>query len=152
MLSIKSDFFSNAYVIIYFGMKYKAVYQLRWLAVIWLIFLIFLSNFILIKLPFISVNFLKKDLEHGILSFLHSFFPTFQYEMNIYSLQTIFVWITGIILGPKIGAASVGAYLLLGFLGLPVFAGGGGIDYFNEPTFGYLISLPLHAYLSGWLY
>jgi len=42
--------------------------------------------------------------------------------------------------------------LLLGFLGLPIFAGGGGIDYYKEPTFGYIISFPFNAYLSGWLF
>ena len=41
---------------------------------------------------------------------------------------------------------------MLGLIGLPIFAGGGGWDYFKEPTFGYLLSLPVNAFLSGWLY
>ena len=43
-------------------------------------------------------------------------------------------------------------YLLIGFFGFPIFAGGGGVDYYKEPTFGYLISLPFNAYLSGLFY
>ena len=133
-------------------MKYKTVYQLRWLAVIWLIFLIYLSNLIFIKLPFSSISFPKKDLDHGLFEFLYSFFPVIHLQLEIYNLQTIVVWLSGILFGPLIGTIAVLIYLSLGFLGLPVFAGGGGLDYFREPTFGYLISLPLNAYLSGWLF
>ncbi len=133
-------------------MKYKAVYQLRWLTVIWLIFLIYLSNLIFIKLPFLSISFPQKDLDHGLFEFLYSFFPVIHLQLEIYNLQTIVVWLSGILFGPIVGTVAVIIYLVLGFLGLPVFAGGGGLDYFREPTFGYLISLPLNAYLSGWLY
>ncbi len=133
-------------------MKYKTVYQFRWLAVIWLVFLIFFSNLIFIKLPFISISFPEKDLEHTLFDFLFSFFPVIHVQMEIYNIQTLVVWASGILFGPVIGISSVVIYLALGLSGLPVFAGGGGFDYFKEPTFGYLISLPLNAYLSGWLF
>ncbi|MBI3591394.1 MAG: biotin transporter BioY [Candidatus Melainabacteria bacterium] len=88
----------------------------------------------------------------GLFVFLLSFFPRFNFESQIYNIQTVIAWVSGVILGPRLGAIVLGFYLLLGFIGLPVFAGGGGFDYYKEPTFGYLISLPLNAYISGLLY
>ena len=133
-------------------MKHKVVYQYRWVIVLVLLFLIYLSNFILVKLPFISINFPKKDLEHSLIDFLLSFCPHFNFEMQTYNIQTIIVWSCGILLGPRVGFLTLIAYLLSGLLGFPVFAGGGGFDYYREPTFGYLISLPFNAFLSGWFY
>lgn len=117
-------------------MKYKIVYQFRWLLILVILTLIYLSNLILIKLPFISISF-----PHNV-----------HFEFQLYNLQTIVVWTCGIICGPRVGFITLCIYLLLGFIGFPVFAGGGGLDYYKEPTFGYLISLPLNAFLSGWLY
>jgi biotin transport system substrate-specific component len=54
-------------------------------------------------------------------------------------LQNLFIFLSGLLLGPVWGTASVGVYLLAGILGLPVFAGGiGGIGRFAGPTGGYL--------------
>ena len=102
------------------------------------------------KLPFISINFPKKDLEHSLIDFLLSFCPHFNFEMQTYNIQTIIAWSCGVLLGPRVGFLTLAIYLLIGFLGFPVFAGGGGFDYYKEPTFGYLISLPFNAFLSGW--
>ncbi|OGI08933.1 MAG: hypothetical protein A3I68_03590 [Candidatus Melainabacteria bacterium RIFCSPLOWO2_02_FULL_35_15] len=133
-------------------MKHKIVYQNRWLIILIFLFLIFLSNFILVKLPFIGINFPKKDLEHSLIDFLLSFCPRFNFEMQTYNIQTVIVWSCGVLLGPRAGFLTLITYLLIGFLGFPAFAGGGGFDYFKEPTFGYLISLPFNAFLSGWFY
>src|SRR3989338_6607578 len=133
-------------------MKHKIVYQNRWLIILIFLFLIFLSNFILVKLPFIGINFPKKDLEHSLLDFLLSFCPRFNFEMQTYSLQIIIVWLCGVLLGARAGFLTLFIYFLIGFARFPVFAGGGGFDYFKEPTFGYLISLPFSAFLSGWFY
>jgi biotin transport system substrate-specific component len=55
-------------------------------------------------------------------------------------LQNLFIFLSGLLLGPGWGTASVGVYLLAGILGLPVFAGGvGGIGRFAGPTGGYLL-------------
>lgn len=55
-------------------------------------------------------------------------------------LQNLFIFLSGLLLGPVWGTASVGVYLLSGILGLPVFAGGiGGIGRFAGPTGGYLL-------------
>lgn len=56
-------------------------------------------------------------------------------------LQNLFVLLAGLLLGPRLGAASVGLYLLAGACGLPVFAGAtGGLGRFMGPTGGYLLS------------
>jgi len=55
-------------------------------------------------------------------------------------LQNMFVFLAGLILGSRWGAASVAVYLLAGACGLPVFAGGlGGIGRIIGPTGGYLL-------------
>ena len=43
--------------------------------------------------------------------------------------------------GPAIALMSVGIYLLLGAIGLPVFSGGGGFALLFGPTGGYLLAL-----------
>jgi biotin transport system substrate-specific component len=55
-------------------------------------------------------------------------------------LQNLFILLAGLILGPWWGLASVAVYILLGVVGLPVFAGGtGGLAHLIGPTGGYLI-------------
>ena len=68
-----------------------------------------------------------------------------------YTLQAVFAVIAGMMLGPSSGAISQLVYLALGLLGLPVFANGGGFSYVLRPTFGYLLGLPLAAFLAGGL-
>ncbi len=67
------------------------------------------------------------------------------------SLQTLFVLLSGVILGPFLGAAAMGIYLVLGLVGLPVFAAGGGPGYLFSPTFGFLLSFPLASFTTGWI-
>jgi biotin transport system substrate-specific component len=54
-------------------------------------------------------------------------------------LTNLFVLLAGLMLGPGWGLVSVGLYLLLGIVGVPVFSGGGGPAYFAGPTGGYLL-------------
>lgn len=69
-----------------------------------------------------------------------------------FTLQVFFVLLAGIVLGPSRGAASLLVYLLLGVVGLPVFAGGSaGIGVIFGPTGGYLISYPIAAAVTGFL-
>jgi biotin transport system substrate-specific component len=67
-------------------------------------------------------------------------------------LQNFFVMLMALLLGPRWGLAGMGAYLLAGALGLPVFAGGtSGLARFAGPTGGYLVGyLPCVA-LIGWI-
>lgn len=66
-----------------------------------------------------------------------------------FTLQFLFTNLAGIILGSQLGALSVGVYILLGLIGIPVFTGGGGPAYILMPTFGYLIGFVVGTYLGG---
>lgn len=66
-----------------------------------------------------------------------------------FTLQLLFTMMAGLLLGGKLGAASVGAYLVMGLLGLPVFAEGGGLAYVLKPSFGYLIGFAVASYVTG---
>ena len=64
--------------------------------------------------------------------------------------QTFAVLLTGALLGSRLGAAAVIAYLIEGAIGLPFFAGGGaGIVRFFGPTGGYLVAFPAAAFVTG---
>lgn len=66
------------------------------------------------------------------------------------TLQTLFVSLAGLLLGPRLGAAAMAAYVTAGAAGLPVFAGGAfGLPYLFGPTGGYLLAFPLAAYVTG---
>lgn len=68
------------------------------------------------------------------------------------TLQTLFVLLAGLLLGAKRGALSMVIYLLLGAIGLPVFAGfSGGLGVIAGPTGGFLLSFPIAAYAIGYL-
>lgn len=66
------------------------------------------------------------------------------------TLQTFFVMLSGAVLGPYFGALSMIAYLILGSVGLPVFARGqAGLGVLIGPTGGYLIGFLLCAIVTG---
>ena len=68
------------------------------------------------------------------------------------SLQTPCTLSAGFVLGPKDGAISQLLYLLVGAVGLPVFAGQtGGIGVLVGPTAGFLWGFVLSAALTGLL-
>lgn len=68
------------------------------------------------------------------------------------TLQTFFVLLSGIVLGPRKAALSQVIYLLSGFLGIPVFAQGtAGIGVLIGPTGGYLAGFVAAAWIVGWL-
>lgn len=68
-----------------------------------------------------------------------------------FTLQTLAITLAGIVLGARIGALSAGLYLLIGAVGLPVFANfTGGLQTLFGPTSGFLLSFPLMAYIIGW--
>jgi biotin transport system substrate-specific component len=66
--------------------------------------------------------------------------------------QTFAVLLVGAALGSQRGAASMGLYIAIGALGLPVFAGGAsGLAYLSGATLGYLIGFVMAAYVIGLL-
>jgi biotin transport system substrate-specific component len=65
-------------------------------------------------------------------------------------LQNMFALLSGLILGPLLGSAAVGLYLIAGAIGAPVFAGAsGGFARFLSPTGGFLIGYLLMALVAG---
>lgn len=67
------------------------------------------------------------------------------------TLQTFFTVMAGILLGPKWGALSQAAYVVLGLAGLPIFLLGGGPSYVFQPSFGFLLALIPCAWITGLL-
>jgi biotin transport system substrate-specific component len=71
------------------------------------------------------------------------------------TMQSFVVLVLGMAYGPRLAVATIGAYLLEGAFGLPVFAGtpekGIGLAYMVGPTGGYLLGFVLAGLLVGWL-
>ncbi|MFC3420200.1 biotin transporter BioY [Salinicoccus hispanicus] len=65
------------------------------------------------------------------------------------TFQVPMALLAGLLLGPKLGAMSALVYLLMGLVGLPVFAGGGGLATVVSPTFGFIIGLIPAAFFAG---
>lgn len=66
------------------------------------------------------------------------------------TLQTLMVLLAGALLGANLGALSQFLYVLVGTLGLPVFAGGGsGFGALFGPSGGYLFGFIAAAYVVG---
>src|SRR5438105_8609906 len=64
--------------------------------------------------------------------------------------QTFAVLLTGALLGSRLGAFAMIAYLIEGASGLPFFAGGmAGLPHLLGPTGGYLVAFPAAAYITG---
>jgi biotin transport system substrate-specific component len=53
------------------------------------------------------------------------------------------------ILGCRLGILSVIIYIIVGLAGFPVFAGGGGINYYMQHGFGYILGFIPGVYTSG---
>lgn len=66
------------------------------------------------------------------------------------TLQTLFVLLGGIILGPKLASLSQVLYLLLGLVGIPIFSGfTGGLQAILKPSFGFIISFIVASFVVG---
>ena len=67
-------------------------------------------------------------------------------------LQNLFTLLAGLVLGPALGAAAVGLFLIAGAIGIPVFANTGspmGIARLIGPTGGYMLGYLLGAVTAG---
>lgn len=69
-----------------------------------------------------------------------------------FTLQTLAAMLAGILLSRWVGVTSQIMYLAIGLIGLPVFSQGGGFGYIFNPTFGYLLFLPILTLLVSLLY
>lgn len=67
-----------------------------------------------------------------------------------FTLQVLAVILSGLLLGPRYGALAQAIYVLVGTVGVPVFAGfSGGLGVILGPTGGYLVSYPIAAAVAG---
>lgn len=67
-----------------------------------------------------------------------------------FTLQVMAVAMAGIILGPKRGTITVIIYVLMGSIGLPIFANfSGGLSVVAGPTGGFILSFPIMALVAG---
>jgi biotin transport system substrate-specific component len=68
------------------------------------------------------------------------------------TLQTLGVMLAGCLLGPKRGLQALLLFLGAVALGLPLLSGGrGGLGVFVAPSAGYLIGMPVGAFVTGWV-
>ncbi|WP_371376645.1 biotin transporter BioY [Sporomusa aerivorans] len=68
------------------------------------------------------------------------------------TLQVMFVLLAGIVLGSRLGPASVAVWVLLGVFGLPVFAQGkAGAAVLIGPTGGYILGYFICTYIVGYV-
>lgn len=68
------------------------------------------------------------------------------------NLATLSVFLAGGLLGSRYGAISQAVYVILGAIGLPVFAGfTGGFGHIAGPTGGYLVGYVAAAWLTGFM-
>lgn len=68
-----------------------------------------------------------------------------------FSLLPMVSLLSGMILGPKLGAISMLVYVILGLIGVPVFASPpyGGFTYILKPTFGFLLGFIASSWITG---
>ena len=66
------------------------------------------------------------------------------------TLQTLVVFFIAASMG-MIGFYSTFIYVVLGVLGLPLFANGGGIGYIFSPTFGFLYGMVISAFIIAYI-
>lgn len=66
------------------------------------------------------------------------------------TLQTFFAILAGLILGSRLGAIAMTVYMFIGLAGAPVFAKfSGGFGAIISPSFGFIVSFILVAYVAG---
>jgi biotin transport system substrate-specific component len=66
------------------------------------------------------------------------------------TLQTLWVFLAGVVLGPVWAGVSFVLYVLSGLVGLPVFAGGNsGLGVVLGPTGGFIVGFPVAASVVG---
>ena len=68
-----------------------------------------------------------------------------------FTMQWFFVLLAGLLLSSNQAFMSVATYLIVGLIGIPVFASGGGPAYLLKPTFGFLLGFAFAAWVMGFL-
>ena len=66
-----------------------------------------------------------------------------------FTLQSAVALLAGVCLGGQWSLCCMVVYILLGLLGVPVFATGGGIGYLVSPTFGFILGFVVGAFAAS---
>lgn len=70
-----------------------------------------------------------------------------------FTLQLLFVLLAAFLLPPRAALLSMLAYLLLGLVGAPVYAGfSGGLSSLASPTFGFVLGITAACPLVSWMF
>jgi biotin transport system substrate-specific component len=69
----------------------------------------------------------------------------------MFTFQTFFVFLAGLLLEPRYALVSQLVYMALGLIGLPVFMSGGGLSYVLEPSFGFIMGFAICSFLTSLL-
>ncbi|MEI7474259.1 MAG: biotin transporter BioY [bacterium] len=70
-------------------------------------------------------------------------------KLHSYIPQIPVILFLGALLGPRVGLISILSYLVCGLLGFPIFASGGGITYYSQQGFGYILGYFLGVFIVG---
>ncbi|WP_312094501.1 biotin transporter BioY [Niallia sp.] len=66
------------------------------------------------------------------------------------TLQTFFAILAGLLLGKRLGSVAMFVYMLVGLIGIPIFAGvSGGLIIITKPSFGFILSFIITAFIVG---
>lgn len=88
----------------------------------------------------------------AIIAVLSQFTLTLPITVVPFTLQTFIIGLTVTILGTRAGTWAIAIYLLLGLIGMPVFAGGAsGLQALLGPTGGFLLGFLFNGLATGWL-
>ena len=66
-----------------------------------------------------------------------------------FTLQFLFTNLAALLLGKRLGSISVMIYIIIGLVGVPVFANGGGLSYIFQPSFGYVLGILAGTFVTG---
>lgn len=68
---------------------------------------------------------------------------------GFFTLQLPLLILISVVLGSRISSKSALLYMFGGLIGIPWFASGGGLIYLVKPSFGFIISFVVAAYIAG---
>ncbi|MFN8577062.1 MAG: biotin transporter BioY [Candidatus Sericytochromatia bacterium] len=113
--------------------------MLNLLIALTLFLLLVLSTFFVIDLPFITFIFANIPESVNIV-YQNSLLAIGTYSG---SLQIPVIILSSLLLNPKLNFIFIMTYFCIGFYSKPIFYSGGGKEYFEQPTIGYLLSFLL---------
>lgn len=110
--------------------------------------LVLFCSFLLIVATFIQLNITHFIIPLGIFSNKILSKEDFLYTFSIIPQIPAVLFIVGL-LGQRMGITSIVIYILMGLCSIPIFAQGGGVDYFFEFGFGYILAYIPAGYFVG---